>query len=406
MLISIAILFAALTLLNYRTCHDARYPPFLASGIWLTVLVFYGLSPIPVYSISMVTSLVFVVALLAFTGGGQLALALSSPGTRTSEKTPVASSWRPRLKVLLLLISVVLLPFLFTKANLLADQSGLENWFIGLRVELTSSDSLSYGFLGNAAALSYFTTFIYAIEHGDELREKLQYYLSVLISFAYALLSTGRTPFLLVLITLMGIAAMRNRLGPKKIFVSTIVFVGAFAVFALILGKGGDLAASVSDNVSSVEESFAQYAIGAIPAFDQVVKRDAPLDYGKNTFLDGLNLLRRATGGRAISPIQEEVSVPFPTNVYTAIQPPFKDFGIIGVVLAFGVIGALSTYFFLRALSGDSLNIFCYSLSLYPLFLMAFTDQYFAPMLSWVKYLIAAYLYFGFGKRRRVNEWA
>lgn len=285
MAILIAITFLALTLFNYRTCQDARYPPFLASGTWLAILVFYGLSPIPVYTIGVVTSLVFVVALLSFSGGGQLALALISPRVLSSDKIPAASSWRPRLKVLLLLASIVLLPFLFTKANLLADQSGLENWFIGLRVELTSSDSLSYGFLGNATALSYFTTFIFAIEHGDELKERLQYYLSVLVSFAYALLSTGRTPFLLVLVTLMGIAAMRNRLRVKKLLVSTLVFVCAFAVFAVILGKGGDLDASVSENVSSVEESFVQYAIGAIPAFDQVVKRDAPSTMGGTHFL-------------------------------------------------------------------------------------------------------------------------
>jgi hypothetical protein len=72
----------------------------------------------------------------------------------------------------------------------------------------------------------------------------------------------------------------------------------------------------------------------------------------------------------------------------------YKDFGAVGVVLAFGMIGALSTYFYLKGLSGDRLHIFCYGLGLFPLLFMTFSDQYFAPMLTWIMFGFAGYLYF------------
>ncbi len=400
MAILITTTFVALTFLNYRVCRDVRYPPFLASGLWFAILILYDLSPIPVHSIGVLTSLIFVVAVLSFSGGGQLALALSAPEIRTVKNFHRRSSGSPRFKLWLLLASIAFLPIMLSRANELAEQMGLANWLVALRVELTSSDTQAYGILGNASILSYFTTFIYAIELENDRKEKWQYYVSLLISIVYAVLGTGRTPFLLVLVCLMGIAAMRNRLGIRKLFVGAIVFLVAFAVFAVILGKGGDVDFALSENLSSVEESLVQYAIGPIPAFDEVVKRDAPLDFGKNTFLDGLNLVRRVSGSKPASPVQEYVSVPFLTNVYTALQPPFLDFGILGVVLAFGLIGAASSYFYIRAVAGDALNIFCYSLCLFPLALMAFSDQYFSPMLSWLKYLIAAYIYFSFSRSR------
>src|SRR5205807_174741 len=136
MAILIATTFVVLTLCNYRTRRDLRYPPFLASGLWLIVLTLYILSPIPVYSISVLTVLIFVVAVLSFSGGGQLALALSATEVQPPKKTNGVSSYYPSIKKLLLLASVVLLPVLFMKANLLAEQSGIPNWLVGLRVEL------------------------------------------------------------------------------------------------------------------------------------------------------------------------------------------------------------------------------------------------------------------------------
>jgi hypothetical protein len=57
MLIIILIFLSILTLLNYSTCRDVGYPPFLMSALWLLVMTLYCLAPIPIYAISHVSLL-------------------------------------------------------------------------------------------------------------------------------------------------------------------------------------------------------------------------------------------------------------------------------------------------------------------------------------------------------------
>lgn len=398
----------ALTVVNYRTCRDLRYPPFLFSVLWLVVTTLYYFSPIPIEPISFSTALIFVVVILSFTGGAWLAFLLRAPCSpaRDGEVVrPVEGSSHPRIRVLLLFASVCLLPVLIAKAIHIAEQSGFENFFVGLRDGLLAEGSAGYGFLGNASMLSFFTTFIYAIEKSNGKRERLEYYLSLAVSSVYVVLSTGRTVVLLIIVVLTGIGSMRKGLSIRRLAAAAAVFLLCFGLFAISLGKGGDLQASLSENVSSIQESLFQYALGPLPAFDRVVRTGAPPEYGRNVFLNVLNLSRRLTGRPPISAIQEYAAVPFPMNVYTAIHPVYIDFGILGVVLAFALIGAASTYFYLGAIAGNRLFIFYYSISLFPLLVSTFSDQYFVPMLSWFKYLVAAYCYFGIESTSYARNW-
>jgi oligosaccharide repeat unit polymerase len=398
----------ALTVVNYRACRDLRYPPFLFSFLWLVVTTLYYFSPIPIDPIAFSTALIFVVVILSFTGGAWLAFLLRAPGSpvRDGEVVrPAGGSSHPRIRGILLFASVCLLPVLIAKAMQLADQSGFVNFFSGLRGELLSTGSSGYGFLGNASMLSYFTTFVYAIDRSNSKRERLEYYLSLAVSSVYAVLSTGRTHFFLIIVVLTGIGSMRKGVRIRRLAAGAAVLLLCFGLFGISLGKGGDLEASWSENLSSLQESLLQYALGPLPAFDRVVRTDAGLEYGRNVFLDVLNLSRRLVGRPVVSPIQKEVAVPFPSNVYTAIQPVYLDFGILGVVLAFALIGAASTYFYLEAIAGNRLFILYYSLSLVPLLYSTFSDQYFAPMLSWFKYLVAAYCYFGIESTSDAWNW-
>jgi len=313
------------------------------------------------------------------------------------------SSRHPRLKKYLFIASVVLLPVMFAKANQLANQSGNPSWFIGLRNELLATDTRSFGLLANAFILSLFTTLVYAIELGEDRKERLQYYASILISFLYAALSTGRSPFLQIIIPLIAIAAIQKRLRSKTLLATALFVVAVFGVFVLVLAKAGDPEAPLSENLPAVQESFVEYTIGALPAFDQLVRADPRAEYGKNMLVATVNFVRRNAGHETEKP-DLVTEVPFPTNVYTAIRPPFLDFGIVGVVLAFGAIGAASSYSYMRAVQGEGLYIFFYSLSLYPLLMMTFDDQYFSPMLYWLKYLLAAYLYFRIRRKREIKS--
>jgi oligosaccharide repeat unit polymerase len=404
MSIVVLLTLGILTALNYWICRDARYPPFIMCALWLVVMCAYYAAPLEINPISIFTVLIFVATIIAFSGGGLLTLAFHRGDPSTQRMRSSAMTWpsaHPSAKKIFLACSTATLPLMIVKAYQLVSQSDYNIFFIALRLALEENDSTGYGLLGYAAVLSFFTTFLYAIEPRTRVSEKLQFYFSLAISLAYAVLSTGRTTVFLVVAVLVGIALMQGRFNFKKLIFSGFVFLLSFAFFAIVTRKGGSLDVSVSENISSIGEQLLMYDVGPLPAFDQVVRANEPLGYGQNTFLGALNLVRKFTGKPRKSPIQEFVDVPFPANVYTGIHPVYKDFGIVGVVFAFALIGALSTYFYVKGLSGDRLHIFYYSLALFPLFFVTFSDQYFVPMPTWIMYGSAAYLYFRTGKSRQ-----
>jgi oligosaccharide repeat unit polymerase len=404
MSIVVLLTLGILTTLNYWICRDARYPPFIMCVLWLFAMCVYYAAPLEINPIRIFTVLIFVTTIIAFSAGALLTLAFHGGNPSTQRMRPSAMTWpsaHPSVKTIFLACSAATLPLIIVKAYQIVSQSDYNIFFIALRLALEENDSSGYGLLGYAAVLSFFTTFLYAIEPRARVSEKLQFYFSLAISLAYAVLSTGRTTVFFIIAVLVGIALMQGTFNFKRLIVSGFVFLLSFVFFAVVTLKGGSLDASVSDNVSSIGEQLLMYDVGPLPGFDQVVRADEPLGYGRNTFLGVLNLIRKVTGKPPQSPIQEFVDVPFPVNVYTGIHPVYKDFGVVGVVFAFAMIGALSTYFYLEGLSGDRLHIFCYGLALFPLFFVTFSDVYFAPMPTWIMYGGAAYLYFRTGKNRQ-----
>src|SRR5258708_7852939 len=194
---------------------------------------------------------------------------------------------------------------------------------MALRSEIQVADSRGYGHLGYAPLLSWFTTFMYAIEPRRNWREKFEYYSSLVLSFVYATLLTGRTFFFLLLAVLAGISLMQRRFKVRTFFLGALVFLFSFAFIGIATLKIGHPDAFWSENVSAIGESILVYTEGSLAAIDQVIQRDEPLQYGKNTFLGPLNIVRKLSGKPPASPIQEDVLVPFPTNVYTGIHPVY-----------------------------------------------------------------------------------
>lgn len=395
MLLIALLSFAILVAVNYGIRADFRYPPLIMASFWLLIMMLVYFSPINLSRISYVTAFVFVGAVAAFTFGGWIALpAERHEDGNAPQNSQTESLTYPHLKRIFLLLSVLLLGVVFHLALQIADASGIGNFFVGLRIELLADDSRGYGSIGNASILGFLTTFLYSIELTNSLRQKLEYYFSILVSFGYAMLITGRTPILLLVVGLLGIAAMHKRINWRKTAFGALCFLLAFAAYAVILNKGGDLASSASENAVSVGESLISYCIGPPAAFDQLLKRDPGLAYGRNSFSSVLNIYYRFSGHREVSPIQEEVSVPFPINVYTALQPLYLDFGVAGVIGGFYILGFAAGHCYSRAVCGDHFYTFCYALLLFPVVYSVFSDQWFAPLVSWIKYIVAAYFYF------------
>ena len=74
--------------------------------------------------------------------------------------------------------------------------------------------------------------------------------------------------------------------------------------------------------------------------------------------------------------LQEFVGVPYPVNVYTMYKDYVIDFGYPGTLVTIGIIGFLHTLLYRKALTGSLLGNFLFALSMFPVFMAIFTDQY------------------------------
>src|SRR5260370_19778120 len=90
---SILVLLAlgGLSVANYWTCRDMRYPPFIMSAVWLLAMTIYYVAPIEINRIGILTVLIFMSADLSFNRRGQLARPFHRGNFRTLPIPPTTN---------------------------------------------------------------------------------------------------------------------------------------------------------------------------------------------------------------------------------------------------------------------------------------------------------------------------
>src|SRR5438128_12375967 len=85
--------------------------------------------------------------------------------------------------------------------------------------------------------------------------------------------------------------------------------------------------------------------------------------------------------------IKEYQYTPFASNVYTVYQPYFDDFSVFGILLIQFFLGLFHGFLYKKIESRKPIYIILYSISLYPLFMQFFQDQYFNLLSTWIQYI-------------------
>jgi oligosaccharide repeat unit polymerase len=80
-------------------------------------------------------------------------------------------------------------------------------------------------------------------------------------------------------------------------------------------------------------------------------------------------------------------------NVYTVFSPYYRDFGVVGVGLFLGVLGALHGWIFRQLKTGMPIIIVANALLFYALIMQFFQDQYFSLMSQWIQLLGWTYVF-------------
>jgi oligosaccharide repeat unit polymerase len=364
--------------------RDALHPGAMVASVWSLVGLCYLVLPHALKQIAVSTLALVVAATLCFVLGS-LCVSTSAPAeaTQAFRGTPVRG-W-------LYWLAVLGLPAFAWKALEIADSAPFtESTLINLRIALTGErdDLQTYGVLGYLLPVSFSSTLVelsMSRRKGFEPRG----WLALLVSLCYAVLATGRTFLFLLLIAIAFVALLQRRIRALTMLWAGLVLIGGgFFGLGWLFNKIGEDSPNV--NALSAVDALSLYLLGSLAALDHfLVHGTSSLEWGLNSFRSVMAALSAAGLDVTVVPlVKDYVFVPEPTNVYTVYLPYLQDFGVIGVLLFLALFGWLHALLYRAATTQDPRMAVLYALSMYPLLMQFFQDQYLSLLTTWVTFTL------------------
>lgn len=368
-------IFLVITIINYKAGKkDVLYPAFIYSSLWTTVFTAYVFSPIEVNAISSKTCFLLLFGLIAFSVGCYMGRIFYIKNQAVAKDRPFSNSG----KYFLLFYCFIVFPWYF-KDIITASGGGpfsLADLRISLVAAAVNGDKVYSSIITSSIPLiSVSTTFILFI---DRAKNRKLLYLSLILSIIYCILNTGRDSLLLLISGLIAIFHIEKKsVLPfrKALFVlgaPIILLVSAMMAYMFATHVMGN-----SDYSTLIVGYFFLYLIGGIPALDSIVKSNNSNEpHHTFQFISQISNTLFGTHVAIPPPIDAFVNVPFPTNVYTVYKFYFQDFGFMGTLLTIIIIGMVHGILYRKAKTGSRYGIYFYALSMHPLLMSFFDDNY------------------------------
>lgn len=296
-------------------------------------------------------------------------------------------------RIVLTAIAVIGLPLFIIASYRVFLASNIDNFFVGLRTELSYGDED----IGPVKYLISFSFVVYAINLYSYLNVRSKknltlHIISILAVITYAVFSTGRTFFFLILAIYLGISYIQGkRFSLRRNFFLLTVFLVFFTSMGIFYGKGGDSGDTIKDNLYPASQTTAIYLASSLNALDYELNHNFQINYnGQNTlgfFSKVLSVINKENSKTQENKLVKEfVFIPYPTNVYTVYSPYIKDFGFIYVLLMLSLFSIIHTLLFCKALHGKKIRFVIYfTFMLYPLMMSFFQDQYMTLFSTWLQ---------------------
>lgn len=371
-------------------------------GLWLCVTV--GLmatresfSPTSPHIWQLLASMLFVY------------LAFAVAATRDKRRTPASVVMDYRLHCLAWAQWAVLavVPLLYLKATQLAGGSILSRTgYIALRTALIEEGAGGYGLLAYFVPLAFVVASIRLVQFVATRKGVLDLIVSVGSATAMAFLCTGRTFFLMMFCFLAFPLISTGKLRLRGAVILGVMLLASFIVVALLTRKGLDHHATLTANVESILRMLRIYVLSPTMAMAVVADGNPePLALGGYSLRFFQILLTKLAGIEFESPplIRDYVHVPDRVNVFTVMDPYFRDFGAAGVV-GFAVASAALHFTLFRLMRNRGGPwIFIYSATLFPLVMQFFQDMYVTLLSTWVQVFFWYMLFVRLAATKSVN---
>ncbi len=375
-------------------------PAALFSLVWFTILLLhfiFKLTLLPdLFPLSISTFLIFFVGTIFFCLGSFMQLIFWQHEKANSLNTKISIlKINLKLRLVLLLIILVGLPFYINAAYRVFLSSNIDNFFVGLRTELAYGDE-NIGPLMYLVSFSYvvFGINLYAYFRNRNRSNLIILVANLIITLTYAVFITGRGMFLELLLLYMGMAFLLNKsFSFKKITYFFLIFLLLFVIIGIMYGKGGSSEDSFQENIRPAAEITAVYLVSPVNALDWETHHQFQITYnGNNSFRFFIKIgqqLNLVTNAKVEEILQPFVFIPYPTNVYTVYSPYIKDFGKGFAWLMMFIFGFIHSFIYFKALFRKNIRYSLYfSFSLFPLFMSFYQDQYLSLISSWIQIIV------------------
>ncbi len=391
------ILLSILARLNYNVGRkNVLYPPFLLSMLWTFIFSFLILPIVKVDTVGGDTLAVVTAAVMSFSLGAALIRTNCRAGFSTREMNVIS-------KRILLLLCLAVLPAFYLEVGRLSLTGGMDGFLFSARTALlealTNGESVYSNPIFNIVpVLAIFTAFIFLIESRSWTEDRFWILFSIAIAAIFSILTTGRTMLLELVLGLLGIYLLKTSQTSavrawKVVRWPVLMFLVMFSLLVPITKKISNLKGGATEAIS--DYAFG-YCVIPLAGFNYVLHHTSEYKYEPNhTFRDVLPFISSVSRLRFIPGRDSDdfVETPLPTNTYTAFKFYYVDFGLTGLLLTMFLIGIIQTWLFKRSMEGDHLYVFLFALSLFPLIMTAFDDQY-SLISKYAKDLIFALIYF------------
>ena len=391
--------------LNYELMKKRiMHPAVLFSLLWFIILLIHFIFSFTIlnelFPISISTYLIFFIGVLAFSFGAFIQTIIW--GKKEIRENKLNYQFYAKqikidltLRFITLAIIVVGLPFYIYASYKIFLVSNIDNFFVGLRTELSYGDE-------DIGPLKYLTTFsfvvfafnLYSFLNEKNRTNKLLLISSFLITLTYSVFVTGRGLFFMLLSVYVGMTYILDRkFSIMKLFRFSILFIIAFISIGIIYGKGGNTDDTVTENVLPATQTTANYLVASLNALEWDLKHNPEINYrGDNSLRffikigEQLNLISKVNVNELVQPF---VFVPYPTNVYTYYSPYLKDFGKFYAWFMIAFFGFIHTYLHNKAIITKNIRYCLYfSFMIYPLLMSFFQDQYLSLFSSWFQIVL------------------
>lgn len=367
-----------IAIINLFFWRDLKNPAVLHSLLWLTIIALHTFVSHGLNALNIETYLIVIAAMFLFSCGAALGLNFWINKERAQEYRLTLPN--QRIINLYFYLALIGLPFLLVRALDLASHGVTDNFFVNLRLSLINEDEpQGYGILAYLLPVAYSSLFLFLLDKNKSLKS-IKIFSMLMICLTYAFFSTGRTYLFLLLIPAIFILSLtrQNYLSLKKILVFIGIFILLFFFYQGMRGGedgGGNAGMSV----------FWIYLLGGVTAFQELFSTTHQFEYGSNMFRTIYVILSKLGFDVEVKGlIQGYTYIPTPTNVYSVFAPYFLDFGIYFSLSIQLLLGVIHGNFYKFAKRKNSLAVLFYSLSMYPLFMQWFQDQYFTLISTWV----------------------